>query len=147
RDATELAMRYEQALGKRITQFRRSGQPASAKVPTLRNVNVSSKLPAAKGSPTAARNVLQHSIEAVMPEALALVKLKGFIHDLGGEVIESVPGMIRVRLGDPSEKKKSGIMGWFGGGQTATATATVAAEIELRMERHDPNQPNRLTVT
>lgn len=79
-----------------------------------------------------------------MPEALALVKLKGFIHDLGGKVIESVPGLIRVRLCEQRETKKSGLFSWLGG----TTTATVAtAEIDLHMERPDAKQPNRLTIT
>jgi eukaryotic-like serine/threonine-protein kinase len=145
RNATELALRYEQALGKRITQFRRSGPSSSARVPTPRNGASAVGVPG--GDHTApARNAIQHSIEAVMPEALAMVKLKGFIHDLGGEVIDSVPGMIRVRLGEAIEKKKSGLLSWFGGG-TPTATMTQTAEIELHMERREPSQPNRLTVT
>jgi serine/threonine protein kinase len=148
RTAAELALRYEKALGKRITQFRRSGAaPTNIRVPTLRNAGApptSTPLPSARAVPRAG---MQHSIEAVMPEALALVKLKGFIHDLGGEVIESVPGMIRVRLGgEPAEKKKAGVLGWFGGGGAQTA-APAAAEVELRMERRDPAQPNRLTIT
>jgi serine/threonine-protein kinase len=96
------------------------------------------------------RHAVRHSVEASMPEAMAMVKLKGFIYDLGGEVIESVPGIIRVRLGEPRNKlpeKPKGFLGWFGGG---TRTATVAAprtEVEMRMERRDASQPDRLTIT
>jgi serine/threonine-protein kinase len=149
RNATELALRYEKALGKRISQFRRGGaSPTNLRVPTLRNAGAASVTttppPSARG---AQRAGVQQSFEAVMPEALALVKLKGFIHDLGGQVIESVPGMIRVRLSsEPVEKKpKGGLFGWFGGG--AQTIAAPAAEVELHMERLDPAQPNRLTIT
>jgi tRNA A-37 threonylcarbamoyl transferase component Bud32 len=148
RSATELALRYEKALGKRITQFRRPGATTTnVRVPALR---AAAGTPLTATPPPSARAAqragMQHSIEAVMPEALALVKLKGFIHDLGGEVIESVPGMIRVRLGgEPAEKKKAGLFGWLGGG--APTAAPAAAEVELHMERRDSAQPNRLTIT
>ena len=40
-------------------------------------------------------------MEAWMPEPIAIVKLRGFAHDLGGDIISSEPGLIRVRLADP----------------------------------------------
>jgi serine/threonine-protein kinase len=93
-----------------------------------------------------------HGVEVSMPEALAMVKLKGFIYDLGGDVVESVPGMIRVRLGGPAPPRATGgLLGWLGGSKpTATATAVQTAtgtDLELRMERRDPAQPGRLTIT
>src|SRR5262249_15555662 len=33
-----------------------------------------------------------HHLEAWMPEAVAACKLRGFVHDVGGEIAESVPG-------------------------------------------------------
>lgn len=36
--------------------------------------------------------------QAWMPERIAVYKLRGFIDSLGGQVIESVPGLIRLRL-------------------------------------------------
>jgi serine/threonine-protein kinase len=145
RSATELAVRYEKALGKRIIA-RRPGA-SSCRVPTLAGAAPSlTTTPPPPGRLGAARSGMQHSLDVVMPEALAIVKLKGFIHDLGGEVVESVPGMIRVRLDEYAEKKKGGLLGWFGGGggvQTKTATT----EIELHMERRDPAKPNQLTIT
>jgi eukaryotic-like serine/threonine-protein kinase len=91
-------------------------------------------------------NAYMHTVEASMPESMAMIKLKGFIFDLGGSVIESEPGMIRVRVPDPQPeaKPKSGLFSWINGTQAATRTAS---ELELRMERRDPSQPSRLTVT
>ena len=43
-------------------------------------------------------NALLFSLEAWMPESVALLKLRGYIHDARGEVLESIPGLIRVRL-------------------------------------------------
>src|SRR5262249_35731579 len=44
-------------------------------------------------------NTLVHQLEAWMPEKIASYKLRGFVQDSGGEVMECVPGRIRVRLG------------------------------------------------
>ena len=42
---------------------------------------------------------LTFQVEAWMPESIAVMKLRGYAHDMGGEVIESVPGLVRLRLG------------------------------------------------
>src|SRR6202040_1500813 len=78
------------------------------------------------------RHAVQHSVEACMPEAMAMIKLKGFIHDLGGEVVESVPGMIRVRLTEAAAARKSkGLFGWMDRARPAAPTT----DLELHMER------------
>ena len=88
---------------------------------------------------------IEQSVEAIMPEAMALIKLKGFIFDLGGEVVESVPGMIRVRLPDPPTEptKKGSVFGWS---RSAPAVQS-CTDMELHMERRDPAQPGKLTIT
>jgi serine/threonine-protein kinase len=175
RSAAELLQMYELAVGKRFAVARHSGlQPIPAPAPppapskgaasganaVLARAAAMLRGAAARGAavaepPTAVtppptpvdRNAMLHSIEASMPEAMALVKLKGFIYDLGGEVIESVPGMIRVHVPDPQAAKKSGgLFGWFDRGRSAVQTSA-GTDIELRMERNDPARPNLLTVT
>ena len=39
-----------------------------------------------------------------MPESVAVHKLRGFVHDAKGVVLESLPGLIRVRLGGPGSR-------------------------------------------
>ncbi len=143
RNAADLALNYEKALGKRITQFTRAATP-SGRMPAVGTNGATSSTRPSGSRLTMPLPKIQHSIETVMPEAMTLVKLKGFIHDLGGEVIESAPGLIRVRLGEPCAEKKSGLFRWLGGG---TTVATPTTDIELHMERHDPSQPNRLKIT
>jgi eukaryotic-like serine/threonine-protein kinase len=173
RTAGELIQRYEQALGKRFTVVRRpstlgsglhrtvprtapsaSTTPApktvggSRQVTSLRAAGLLAGVNGTAGAAAAAeeRNGLQHSIEATMPEAMAMVKLKGFIYDLGGEVVESVPGMIRVRVPDgKAPRMAAGLFGWFDNAKTATQGAST--DIELHMLRKDPTQPSRLTIT
>ena len=143
--AWELALAYEKALGRRIIHTRGGGVPGSGLRPA-----VSPARP--QPSPTAVgteRHAFQQSVEATMPEAMALVKLKGFIYDLGGEVVESVPGMIKVRLIERSEKK-SGLFAWIGssaGRPAGVLGAPTSTDIELHMERRDPTQANKLTIT
>jgi serine/threonine-protein kinase len=49
-------------------------------------------------------NAIAFYLEAWMPEAIAVHKLRGFVHDVKGEVVQSVPGLIRVRLGGPGSR-------------------------------------------
>ncbi len=149
-NAEELALRYEQALGKRIMPVRSAAaQPAVNPLGPGTNA-LKARATAPPVQRLTNRGTVQHSVEAVMPEAMAMIKLKGFIHDLGGEVIESIPGMIRVRLANPqAEKKKRGLFGWLdrGGGKSGLLETAATPVLELRMERHDPNLPNNLTIT
>ena len=73
------------------------------------------------------------------PEVIAVRKLRGFVHDCGGEVVESVPGLIRVRLGKTANH--SAAMSWLGFGKR-----TGPIDVELHLHRTDPKQENKLTI-
>lgn len=75
-----------------------------------------------------------------MPEAVALIKLRGFVHAAGGEVVESVPGRVRVRLGGRGSSASSA-MSWFG-----LRKATGPLDVELNLRPADPAHPGRLGV-
>jgi serine/threonine-protein kinase len=121
--------------------------------PNIRAV-LGAKRPTGPSTPSPAKSLraaldlhtVEHSIEARMPESMAMLKLKGFIHDLGGEIVESLPGLIRVRLADGAAEKKASLFGWLEK-RTAVQAAPSSTEIELHMTRPDPSQPGRLTVT
>jgi len=137
-NALELSLKFEKALGKNLNIARRvlgGDKPAS---------NPAVSLPAQPAPPPVSASAFTHSVEATMLEVMAIMKLRGFIADLGGDVVESMPGLIKVRIPDlQSDSKGLGLFGWGKGG-SAVGTAT---EVELRMERRDPSHPNRLTVT
>ncbi len=86
--ARELAERYQAALGQKIIEWE----------------SVFTSLPAA--SPHRETQIdhagVLDQMEAWMPECIAVVKLRGFVDDLGGEIIESVPGLIRMKLPAPA---------------------------------------------
>jgi len=62
-------------------------------------------------------NAIVHELEAWMPEAIAAHKLRGFVHDFGGEVLESVPGRLRVALGKGSGRSGHRALTWLGLGR------------------------------
>ena len=84
-----------------------------------------------------------HQLDAWMPETIASYKLRGFIHDVGGEVVESVPGRIRVRLGGKGsvyEAPQRGSLSWLGIGRPTKI------EMELRLLRPDDARGSQLRI-
>ncbi len=83
-----------------------------------------------------------YHLEAYMPHALAEHKLRGFVHDAGGELLESIPGLIRVRLGDPETKYelKKGLFSWFD-------RRTGLIEMYLRVRPGDEDRRNIIILT
>ena len=80
-----------------------------------------------------------------MPEAIAAHKLRGFINDVGGEVIESIPGRIRVRLGGKGsvyEAPQRGSLSWLGIGRRPNRI-----DMELRLQRSDEGRDGQLRIT
>jgi eukaryotic-like serine/threonine-protein kinase len=91
-----------------------------------------------------------HEFEAYLPERMAAAKLRGFVEDFGGQVLASEPGLIRLRLGVPAgyreSKEGSGIFGWFAARRPAVPRGQEPIELELQMEKPDPNQPRLCVV-
>jgi hypothetical protein len=89
-------------------------------------------------------HVLQE-FEAFMPERLAAAKLRGFVEDCKGTVLESEPGLIRMRIGLPDGYKEttagSGLFGWFTARRPSVPHGQEPIEVELHMEKPDPSQP------
>src|SRR5204863_5713636 len=76
-----------------------------------------------------------HQLEAWMPEKIATYKLRGFIQDVGGDLVESVPGRIRVRFGGKNcayEAPRDNSFSWFG-----LARKTSFIDMELHLHRPD----------
>jgi serine/threonine-protein kinase len=90
-------------------------------------------------------SVVIHHLEAWMPESIAVYKLRGFVNDVGGQVVESVPGKIRVRLGGRHsiyELPATGSMSWLGIGRRNTTL-----DMELLLQRNNPQQQSLLTIS
>ncbi len=76
-----------------------------------------------------------------MPQAVAEHKIRGFVQDTGGQVLESIPGLIRVRLGAPETKYelKKGMFSWFD-------RRTGLIEMFLRLQTGNRNRQINVTV-
>jgi serine/threonine-protein kinase len=83
-------------------------------------------------------NVVVHLLEAWMPDVIATNKLKGFMHDNNGEVLESVPGKIKMRIGASATDSA---FSWLGIGRKSGVV-----DLELRLERNNPAQTNLLNI-
>ncbi|MBY0459561.1 MAG: serine/threonine protein kinase [Gemmataceae bacterium] len=106
--------------------------------------------PVVRREPDGPFHVLRE-FEAYMPERLAAAKLRGFVEDFKAQVLASEPGLIRLRLGVPDgyqsgEKKRSGIMSWFAVTRPAVPRGQEPMELELQIEKPDPNQPRLLVA-
>ena len=93
--------------------------------------------------------VLSDLFEATLPEKLAALKLRGFIEDARGQVVESEPGLIRVRVEMPTggagadgQRSGSRVLAFLSGvvRNTGVAKGHEPIEIELRMQKHGPNK-------
>ena len=119
---------------------------AAAPTPSPSVVNEPTIIKAVPAGPPPAADPLAvvHHLEAWMPEKIAAYKLKGFIHDVGGELVESVPGRIHVRLGGKGCVYTSRARGlsWLLPGRKSHDI-----DMELRLQRADPNKENQLRIT
>jgi serine/threonine-protein kinase len=140
--ALELAERYETALADVVAA---APAPAPAALPAVvpaprREPCDQAPPPTLDHDPTA---IVQH-LDAWMPEAIATYKLRGFVNDVGGEVVESGPGLIRVRLGGKGSVYwvPNGPLSWLGLGRKGQLI-----DMELRLERNNPVQQSLLHIT
>ncbi len=88
-------------------------------------------------------DALVFHIEAWMPQRVAIMKIRGFVHDLGGDVIESAPGLIRVRV----EAKSSGGSNGLSLLNAARMVRSRELDMELRLQAGPAENPNRLNLT
>jgi serine/threonine protein kinase len=151
--ARELAERFDTALERakakleaRAAEGPQSGSshvmPAIAPSrPWEDTLPVAGSLTPAQPTPGREQSALPFQMEAWMPEKIAIMKLRGFVHDVGGEVVESVPGLIKVRLGG-RKTPSGGALSWLGLGRRVTGPI----DVELHLQHAHPGQENRLTV-
>jgi serine/threonine protein kinase len=143
--ARELAEEYGRALGENYWE---ATAPAGWEPP--KRVSLSDTIPFVPPRVAADPFRFTHQFEAYMPERLAAAKLRGFVEDLGGTVLGSEPGLIRMQIDLPASPakpsaKSSGLLGWLGLTRTAGKSAAEPVELELHMDKPDPHSP-RLSV-
>jgi len=145
--ARELAERFDTAIDTAQTKADSGGFPVAAGGPpaNVREPRSGGTLLALSGAAVAPAVVeerpgLPFQMEAWMPEAIAIMKLRGFVHDHGGEVVESTPGLVRVRRGKTSAA--SAAMGWLGLGKRSGGPL----DVELHRGPADGRGENRTGI-
>jgi serine/threonine-protein kinase len=138
--ARDLAERFETALDHEQVMYERSLTPAATDA-----AQQAEELKPASPAATIDPRIVVQELEAWMPEKIASYKLRGFVHDVGGEVLESVPGVIRVRLGgrhSPYAMPTQGALSWLGLGRNQGLV-----DMELRLERSTTGRNGLLHIT
>ncbi len=91
-------------------------------------------------------DAMVYQIDAWLPQRIAIMKIRGFVHDAGGELIESQPGLIHVRLGTRTPiaaRQSPALLGY----SDPTPPRTSPIDMELRLQQLHPEQDNNLRVT
>jgi serine/threonine-protein kinase len=139
-NARELAERFETALAHEEAALDQGESDRESAPNGQKNGHASAAEALKPGDPS----LVVHYLEAWMPESIAAYKLRGFVHDLGGAVVESLPGLIRVRLGGKGSSYRDGPgpLSWLGLGRKPGII-----DLELHLERSDPARENMLSIT
>jgi serine/threonine-protein kinase len=116
------------------------GLPALPSPPATQSTSAATST-AVQPIPAREQAALPFHMEAWMPERIAIMKLRGFVHDAGGEVVESVPGLIKVRLGGRKTPTSAGPLSWLG-----LRRSLGPIDVELHLHHLDPTKENQLTV-
>src|SRR5262249_29037340 len=91
-------------------------------------------------------NALVFQFDAWMPQRIALVKIRGFVHDSHSEVVESSPGLMRLRVGSRPSQNGGHRRSIFGR-RTREPEGPPPLDLELRLKQVDAQRENRLQVT
>ncbi len=133
--ARDLAERYETALAHeehRLEEELPPNHPRAA---------VYQPPPSTPSVPVRDLTTVVHQLDAWMPEKIAVYKLRGFVQDSGGELVESLPGVIRVRLGGRSSVYRIPGASWLGLGKAPHI------DMELHLRPTDDSRGNQLRIT
>ncbi|MBI1830939.1 MAG: serine/threonine protein kinase [Planctomycetes bacterium] len=137
--ARDLAESYQKALNAIVDRMEPDAVPPAPATgtPVPEKTDVVPKQPAIPIDP----NSVVMQMEAWMPDAIATFKLRGFVQDNNGEVLENAPGRIKMRLGADGSRNQSAFS-WLGFGHKSSIV-----DVELHLERTNPQQQNLLHIT
>src|SRR5262249_27219624 len=95
-------------------------------------------------------NTRTYYLEAWMPEQVAVMKVQGFVDSATGEVVTSIPGLMRVRLLDPHDlvtPARPGLLGWLGFVEQAPPRPRVLAVMDFHLQHKETTHQKRLAGT
>lgn len=127
-DARQLALLYGKAIGRPIAG------PA--------DFEVAAHTPVEEERP----GVVLHRVEAWMPEAIAIMKLRAFAEAVGGIVEDSLPGLIEFRVPDPESVPEPVRTGWLSIFRRGPETPSSWLRFELRFRSTSADRKNQVTI-
>jgi hypothetical protein len=91
------------------------------------------------------RFLVYDQFEAMLPPRMAAAKLRGFADDVGGEFVESEPGVIRMRVALPNgydePKTRSGLFNWLSAvRKPAVRRGEEPIEVHMQMQKLTPDR-------
>ncbi|HJZ91818.1 MAG TPA: serine/threonine-protein kinase [Gemmataceae bacterium] len=87
-------------------------------------------------------STLTFTMEAWMPEAIAVMKLRGFAYDSDGQILESLPGVVRMKIGPGGSKARTPTsLSWLGFNRRLDPLW-----LELHLHQINPKQSTRLLI-
>ncbi len=89
-------------------------------------------------------------LEAWMPEQVAVMKVQGFVDAASGEVVLSMPGLMRVRLVDPDDlaaPPRPGLLAWLGLAEAPRPGPRVLAVVDFHMQHKETAFQKLLAIT
>lgn len=96
--------------------------------------------------------VMVYEYQAWMPEKIAVLKLRGFLEEVHGEVLETHPGLVKVRFKvhtePPAGPPPAKVLVWLGLAEKPPPPPEPDwPTLDIYMEIKDPHQPNLLSIT
>jgi hypothetical protein len=92
-----------------------------------------------------------YHLDAWMPEQIAVIKMKGFVRAEQAEVVESIPGLVRVHLLDRyslrPESPAPGLLSWLGFSPSPHAQPLHVATLEMHLKNKETEFQKLLEVT
>lgn len=86
-------------------------------------------------------NTLSFTMEAWMPESIAIMKLRGYAGDHGGHIMDSVPGMVTLRVAPALKDSRATSRSWLGFSRKPDPLL-----LELHLHQLDPTRTNKLLI-
>lgn len=127
-DARQLALLYGKAIGRPIA--------------AAEDFEVAAHTPVEEERP----GVVLHRLEAWMPEAIAVMKLRAFAEAVGGIIEDSLPGLIEFRVPDPESVPEPVRTGWLSIFRRGPETPSSWLRFELRFRSTSADRKNQVSI-
>ncbi len=139
--ADELGRAYQDAV------LRGYGTPEEADIPPAPKPAAA---PAARPRSLPANpDAIVEQLEAWLPEQIAICKLQGFADATGGQLVTSLPGLIRFAFRDTQVvARPPGLFSWLGVGRKEEVVVSASGiDMELHLKQTDPGRRSLLQIT